>query len=42
MIKEYIVNVIAHLTAHCDIELDAILEFEIIRMLIELGSDYER
>lgn len=41
MIKEYIVNVITHLTAHNDIELDPILEFEIIRMLIELGSDYE-
>lgn len=39
--KEYIVKVIAHLTSHCDIELDPITEYEVIRMLIEVAEEKE-
>lgn len=39
--KEYIVKVIAHLTSHCDIELDPIAEYEVIRMFIEVAEEKE-
>ena len=39
--KEYIVKVIAHLTSHFDIELEPLLEYEIIRMLIEVAEEKE-
>ena len=40
-VKEYIVKVIAHLTSHFDIELEPLVEYEIIRVLIELAEEKE-
>ena len=40
-VKEYIDKVIAHLTSHFDIELEPLVEYEIIRVLIELAEEKE-
>lgn len=38
-VKEYIVKVIGWLTSHCDIELDPITEYEVIRVLIDVAEE---
>ena len=40
-VKEYVVKVIGWLTSHCDIKLDPITEYEVIRMLIDVVEEKE-